>query len=369
MKNNVTSLKCVFLRIFLCKVNENINRNIITIINKKRVVSVFLSCLLCFSILDYGVMSEIEVKAAGYNVNAAVDYAKKYWNNYNPDYPNCNSIGGDCANFVSQCLYAGGLQQDSTWKVGSSAWQYCPDMVKYLGSKYKVIDYAKASDMKIGNPVFYWNSSKGRWSHAAICTGFNGSTPLVSAHNKNHIDYEWTLGGANYWGSDRRLTVLMEGDLSPINQSVDSSYDTPCEGEPKATSGLVTVYNQYGVAYAHTQRNIAHNDWCTIHEVYTSGYCKVTYPISGGTHTEYARVEDFDIKKSNAPILCVDVARGEAGKIVISGWAYDKDNPSKSLDIHVYIDDNEWVGGTVCQYEDDDGLKKIIGPASSYLHR
>ena len=48
--------------------------------------------------------------ATGYNYQAMAAYAQKYWNNYNPDYPNFNGqgAGGDCTNFVSQALKAGG---------------------------------------------------------------------------------------------------------------------------------------------------------------------------------------------------------------------------------------------------------------------
>ena len=41
-----------------------------------------------------------------YNVNKAIEYAKKWWNKRNSNY---YSYSQDCANFVSQCLYAGGL--------------------------------------------------------------------------------------------------------------------------------------------------------------------------------------------------------------------------------------------------------------------
>ena len=44
-----------------------------------------------------------------YNRNAAVSYAKKYCSNYNPNYRNYNPDGGDCANFFSQSLIAGGF--------------------------------------------------------------------------------------------------------------------------------------------------------------------------------------------------------------------------------------------------------------------
>ena len=44
--------------------------------------------------------------AFSYNPSAAVNYALSYCRNYNPAY---NSYpGADCANFVSQCLIAGG---------------------------------------------------------------------------------------------------------------------------------------------------------------------------------------------------------------------------------------------------------------------
>lgn len=52
-----------------------------------------------------------------YSSNAALNYAYQYWQNYNPIYPDLNDIGGDCANFVSQCLFAGGKQMDSDWYI------------------------------------------------------------------------------------------------------------------------------------------------------------------------------------------------------------------------------------------------------------
>lgn len=45
----------------------------------------------------------------GYDRDKACEYAKRYAYNYNPNYKNYNSVGGDCANFVSQCLIAGGF--------------------------------------------------------------------------------------------------------------------------------------------------------------------------------------------------------------------------------------------------------------------
>lgn len=42
-----------------------------------------------------------------YNRQKAVQYANKWALDRNPDYYNFDELGGDCTNFISQCLYAG----------------------------------------------------------------------------------------------------------------------------------------------------------------------------------------------------------------------------------------------------------------------
>ena len=42
-----------------------------------------------------------------YDKKSALSYAKRWAFSRNPRYYNFNNIGGDCTNFISQCLYAG----------------------------------------------------------------------------------------------------------------------------------------------------------------------------------------------------------------------------------------------------------------------
>lgn len=42
-----------------------------------------------------------------YNREKAIEYAAKWANSRNPKYYNYDKIGGDCTNFISQCIYAG----------------------------------------------------------------------------------------------------------------------------------------------------------------------------------------------------------------------------------------------------------------------
>lgn len=53
-----------------------------------------------------------------YDRAAAVDYAKTWAMTRNPKYGDFSDIGGDCANFISQCLIAGGAVMNVTRDTG-----------------------------------------------------------------------------------------------------------------------------------------------------------------------------------------------------------------------------------------------------------
>jgi len=56
-----------------------------------------------------------------YDRKKAVEYAHAWAHGRNPAYLSFNGIGGDCTNFVSQCLYAGGMKMNYTPTMG---WYY-----------------------------------------------------------------------------------------------------------------------------------------------------------------------------------------------------------------------------------------------------
>ncbi|MBS6475565.1 MAG: amidase domain-containing protein [Clostridiales bacterium] len=60
---------------------------------------------------------------SSYNRAESVKYANKYWQNYNSNYPNYDSAGGDCTNFVSQCVHAGGVPM-KTGGTTDAYWHY-----------------------------------------------------------------------------------------------------------------------------------------------------------------------------------------------------------------------------------------------------
>ena len=73
------------------------------------------------SITSLSVSSSGAFKRHAYNRTKALNYSDKYVLSPNPNYVNLENYGGNCTNFTSQCLKAGGIVQDKT---GNYTWFY-----------------------------------------------------------------------------------------------------------------------------------------------------------------------------------------------------------------------------------------------------
>lgn len=76
-------------------------------------------------------------KVSGYSASDAAAYAVRWGEDRNGIYPNYSSSGGDCTNFVSQCIYAGGFDMNgsssSVGTVESTSKWYCIYIKSTLG--------------------------------------------------------------------------------------------------------------------------------------------------------------------------------------------------------------------------------------------
>lgn len=185
-----------------------------------------------------------------YDYKKAVAYAEQYAMNYNPAYNNYNSVGGDCANFVSQCLYAGGLPMTDGWMYQKTvSWTYASSLYSYLAENCgTAITNPAASNIRAGDPVFYYSSSQGRYSHAAICVGVNASNvPVVDAHNTDHLHAVWTLGTS--W-SKRAVIQIKTNTASSTVEAPEISASDPAEGETwKITASSLVLRSGAGTSY------------------------------------------------------------------------------------------------------------------------
>jgi Putative amidase domain len=169
----------------------------------------------------------------GYSGAKAAAYANTYWSSYNPGYPSFANQGGDCTNFVSQALYAGGIAMrpapsysgNASWFMISSGgqWSYSPPwvnandnnifLVQHLPGVTQVASYfgvpagqIVASHASQGDVVLYdWNND-GIYDHEAIISTTDGQS--VDAHTSDRHDQYWTLAQFNTQWATTHMVVL-----------------------------------------------------------------------------------------------------------------------------------------------------------------
>lgn len=162
-----------------------------------------------------------------YDVDKAVTYSETYWQNYNPAYANFNSVGGDCANFTSQSIAAGGMPQAVTNPYGTNGWYYktstdrsatwttSTNMRQWMSeNRGRLVNLVTASKtvtpaktaVYAGSPVFYSTKGNGTFQHTVLCVGTNSAgTPIVNSHNNDRHHVIWNY----YTGSVQIDTVQL----------------------------------------------------------------------------------------------------------------------------------------------------------------
>ena len=151
-------------------------------------------------------------KERKYNRKFAVNYARKWAYLRNNQYP--WFIRGDCTNFVSQCLHAGGILMNDDWFYLYSArnkkWKHSnywsvasQNMAYFYRSKYvrkhksfnlhktnmsSQINIIKKYNIKVGDLLYFDFDGDGVYTHAAIISSVNAGIKYC-AHTKDRRDY------------------------------------------------------------------------------------------------------------------------------------------------------------------------------------
>ncbi len=151
-----------------------------------------------------------------YSPDKAIAYADKWATSRNLAYRQYPGV--DCCNFVSQCLYAGGMPKNSEWYPASYAWINCSGAISNF-KKYGKFMAATDSNVLRGNPVYYdWNSN-GVYDHTAICVGRNSAgTPIIDAHTGDHYHVTWRLSS-----NGKRATIQLRNGGNTGGTSTNAS--------------------------------------------------------------------------------------------------------------------------------------------------
>ena len=134
-----------------------------------------------------------------YNRGKAVDYAQKYALTPNPKFYFFGGIGGDCTNFVSQCLLAGGCTMNFTQYYGwyyksessrSPSWTAVAYLLRFLLDNNEVGPFAKIvkpEEIELGD-VILLQQNPSHFNHSVIVSKIVNGKILVCAHTDNAKD-------------------------------------------------------------------------------------------------------------------------------------------------------------------------------------
>ncbi|OZU87863.1 hypothetical protein CIL03_14255 [Virgibacillus indicus] len=148
-----------------------------------------------------------------YDRRAAVQYAERWWNSYNPEY---RKFDVDCTNYVSQCLYAGGApmhgapERGRGWWYSTDSWSFswavAHSLRWYLSGSREGLqgrEVENADDLIPGDIICYDFQGDGRWDHNTIVTAKDlYGIPLVNAHTDNSRNRYWSYEDSTAWTPD-----------------------------------------------------------------------------------------------------------------------------------------------------------------------
>lgn len=125
-----------------------------------------------------------------FNVNNACKYAEKYALTPNDNYINFSDSGGDCTNFISQIIHAGGIPLTKTWKPYTSPWIRVNELYKYIMRNNIGRKLPDDSPYVKGSIIQFYTPQKGYYFHSGFITyilPFNEA--LYCCHSYNKLNY------------------------------------------------------------------------------------------------------------------------------------------------------------------------------------
>ena len=153
----------------------------------------------------------------GYDRAGAVVYARQWALSRNPAYLDFHGLGGDCTNFVSQCLYAGCGVMNFTPVYGwyyrtasdrTASWTGVEYLYNFLIGNQGRGPYARLIDEAGAQPgdVVQLGYRSERFSHAALIVARQNGALYVAAHT-----YDAWMRPLDDYGHPLRRFLHIEG--------------------------------------------------------------------------------------------------------------------------------------------------------------
>lgn len=146
----------------------------------------------CFSISSYKYRTNYFNSNSKliYDYKKAVAYARKYALDYNKNYKSFADMGGDCTNFISQCLKAGNLKENILWKPYTYSWIRVNYLYNYLIDNTLAIDITNTKEFPPGSMLQFFNNEENAYAHSVLITqALPNGDYLYCCHSYDKLDY------------------------------------------------------------------------------------------------------------------------------------------------------------------------------------
>ena len=129
----------------------------------------------------------------------AVEYARTWALSRNPLFSRFDAFGGDCTNFISQCIFAGSCVMNETPTFGwyyraqgdyAPAWTGVPFLYNFLIDNMDVGPYGTEIPIESAEmgDIIQLGRSDGTFYHTLIVTGMRDGVPLICAHDNDALN-------------------------------------------------------------------------------------------------------------------------------------------------------------------------------------
>lgn len=136
---------------------------------------------------DYRMINDSNSK---FDILAACDYAEKFALKSNPSYKTFEGSGGDCTNFISQILHAGGINLTNTWSPYTHPWIRVEDLYWYLTFQGIGIKIPDGYPLSKGYVIQFYTPKLGRYFHTGFITHeLTNGDYLYCCHSYNKLNY------------------------------------------------------------------------------------------------------------------------------------------------------------------------------------
>lgn len=147
---------------------------------------------------------------------AAVRYARKWAFKRNPRYLDFHGLGGDCTNFVSQCLYAGGANMNYTPVYGwyyisadnrTASWTGVEYLYNFLTQNEGEGPFAVEAELSEAQPgdVIQLGDFSGHFYHSLLVVATGRNPSMRNIRIATHTDDAFNRPLASYSIAQYRL--------------------------------------------------------------------------------------------------------------------------------------------------------------------